>query len=245
MSAEGSTTVITGTLGGGKSLCAVDLGMERLALGGTVSANIPIYRDKVAKWMEEEEGKIMDQNRLHILEQDTIEDFQNFAIRGTSRLPAMLILDEAALDLNARDWKSRTDGEFNFVILARKLRIELIFIAQDASDIDKQIRKKMQREIHCRSLKNLFEFANLPVFVRVPYTIQINGKPWRGKPQVMWKAKSWGMFDSHALHGEKAKLYAALPEADDKPLQTVIKNPMPYVTAAAVAAGAAAITTIL
>lgn len=242
---EGSTTVITGTLGGGKSLCATDLGMDRLALGGTVITNIPMHVDRIAQWMRDEQGKHMDEKRLVLMKQDSIANFQDVAQRGTERLPVMMILDESALDLNARDWQNRTDGEFNFVILARKLRIDLIFIAQDATDIDKQIRKKMQREIHCRSLKDLFQEIKIPVFVRVPYTIQINGKPWRGRPSVHWKAKSWGMFDSHALHGEKAQLYGALAQADDTELRNVIDNPAPYYTAIAAAAVAAAATTIM
>jgi len=242
---EGSTTVITGTLGGGKSLCAVDLGMDRLAIGGTVITNIPMYREKIRTWLEEEHGKRMDDSRLILLNQDTISNFQQFAKRGTGKLPVMLILDEAALDLNARDWKDRNEGEFNFVILARKLRIDLVFIAQDATDIDKQIRKKMQREIHCRSLKNLFEFLSLPIFVRVPYTIQINGKPWRGKPIIKWKAQSWGMFDSHALHGQRAKDYEKLEEAPDDPLEDIIKNNKPYYAIMAMAAITALIVTFL
>lgn len=243
---EGSTTVITGTLGGGKSLCAVDMGMDRVSLGGTVITNIPVdpYRDKWEKWMRDEHGKVMDHERLIQLKQDSMEGFERFAKRG-SRWPVMLILDEAALDLNARDFKRRTDSELNFVVLARKLTIDLVFIAQDASDIDKQIRKKMQKEIHCRSLKDLWEEVKLPLFVRVPYTIQINGKPWRRKASVHWKAQSWGYFDTKALHGKKAKEFEALDTAKDSDLENVVKNTTPYYATAALAALVAGITATL
>lgn len=242
---EGSTTVITGTLGGGKSLAAVDFAMDRLALGGTVLTNIPMYRDKLEEWMRDEWGLKMDQSRLIDIGQESIENFQNVAVRGNSKVPSMMVLDEAALDLNARDWKNRTDEEFNFVVLARKLRIDLIFIAQDATDMDKQIRKKMQTEIHCRSMMNYFEGFKLPLFFRVRYTIQLNGKPWRRGVDVKWKAQSWGMFDSHALHGEKASLYAALGVANEQELEQVITDAKPYYVATAVAAAASALVTIL
>lgn len=245
MSTEGSTVCITGTLGGGKSLCAVDIGMDRLALGGTVLSNIPMDREKLARWMRDEQGKHMDQSRLVQIGQESIENFQDVAIRGNDRIPTMMLLDEAALDLNAHDWKSRSKEEFNFVVLARKLRIDLVFIAQDATDIDKQIRKKMQREIHCRSLMTMWDEVKVPLFVRVHYTIQLNGKPWRRKVEVKWKAQSWGMFDSHALHGEKAKLYAALDVAKTEELEEVVKDARPYYAVAGIAAMASAATIIL
>lgn len=245
MSVEGSTTCITGTLGGGKSLCAVDMGMDRLARGGTVLSNIPMNRERLAQWMRDEHGKHMDQSRLIEIGQESIDNFQDMAVRGNAKLPTMMLLDEAALDLNARDWKSRTDEEFNFVVLARKLKIDLVFIAQDAADIDKQIRKKMQKEIHCRSLMSMFDEVKVPLFVRVHYSIQLNGKPWRRKVEVKWKAQSWGMFDSYALHGEKAKLYAALNIANDAELEEVVKDARGYYYAVACAAVASGLVTIL
>lgn len=231
MRVEGSTTVITGTLGGGKSLAAVDLGMDHLSKGGTVIANIPIYREKVAAWMKDEFGLVMDQKRLVLLDQASIADFQNLAMRGNDRHTVMMLLDEAALDVGARDWKKHSDEQFNFVVLCRKLKIDLVLIAQDANDIDKRIRQKMQTEINCRSLMNLpviGDFIRLPVFIRVRYTIELGKKPWRTGAKWSWKAPSWGMFDSHALHGAKAEMFGALEQSAASDLERVKYNPLPY-----------------
>lgn len=242
---EGSTTVITGTLGGGKSLCGVDIGMDRLVEGGTMLTNIPMYRDKIAQWMEEEYGLIMDQDRLKILSQESINNFQDLAIRGTPENPVMMVLDEAALDVGARDWAKHSDEQFNFVVLCRKLYIDLVLIAQDSNDIDKRIRQKMQTEIHCRSMMNFFDWARIPIFIRVPYTVEMGKKPWRRKPSWHWKAKSWGMFDSHALHGGKAKMFAALEECKTGKLQRKQYNPLPYYVALGTSTATATISCLL
>lgn len=248
MSIEGSTTVITGTLGGGKSLAAVDIGMEHLSRGGTLITNIPVYAEKIKAWMAVEFGLIFDPARLILLEQASIADFQNFARRGNDKQTVLMLLDEAALDVGSRDWKDHSDEQFNFVILCRKLKIDLVLIAQDANDIDKRIRQKMQREIHCRSLKNMPYIGSLfavPIFIRVTYTIEMGKKPWRTGGEAFWKAQSWGMFDSHALHGEKAKIFGALEVADAAPLQRIQYDTSPYFYAAAATVVASTITTCL
>lgn len=241
---EGSTRVITGTLGGGKSMAAVDEALEHLSKGGTVITNIPIYRDKVAEWMRDEFGLIMDQKRLVLLDQASIGDFQNLAQRGNEKNTVMMVLDEAALDIGARDWKAHSDEQFNFVILCRKLIIDLVLIAQDANDVDKRIRQKMQTEVHCRSLMNLPVLAGLvrlPIFIRVNYTVEVGKKPWRTGAKFFWKAQSWGFYDSHALHGAKASMYAALEVADSSDLARVKYERWPYV----LAVGTAFVTSVL
>ncbi|WP_438479841.1 zonular occludens toxin domain-containing protein [Oleiharenicola lentus] len=245
MSVEGSSTIITGTLGGGKSMCAVDMAMEHLSLGGTVVTNIPIFSDKVASWMLEEFGLIFDPTRLILLNQASIADFENHAVRGNQKIAAMMVLDEAALDLNAKDHAQVSRETFNFVVLVRKLRIHLVFIAQDANDVAKQIRGKMQKEIHCRSLMNFWEGIRIPLFVRVPYTLEVGKKPWRRKAKWSWKARSWGFFDSHALHGAKATIYGALQEAASSDLQRRQYDVKPYYAALATSSLAAALICLL
>jgi len=221
---EGSTTVITGTLGGGKSLAGADAVMEHLSKGGTAITNIEMDRESLRKWMHEEYGLVMDDKRLVLLSKATIADFHNLAQRGNEKHTVLMVLDEAALDIGARSWKDHSDEQFNFVILCRKLIIDLVLIAQDANDIDKRIRGKMQREIHCRSLLKLpflGGISGLPIFIRVTYSIEVGKKPWRVGAQFFWKAQSWGHYKSHALHGAKAQIFEALEQSDSSDLQRV------------------------
>lgn len=242
---EGSATIITGSLGGGKGLCAVDLALEHLSYGGTVVTNIPCYVDRVAQWMRDEFGLIYDPARFVQLKQSTVRNFHELAVRGNQDNTVLMILDEAALDISARDWSTLPDEVFNFVVLARKLKIDLVLVAQDANDVDKRIRQKMQREIHCRSLKNFLPWLQLPVFVRVEYALSLGKKPWRRRATWHYKSESWGMFDSHALHGEKAEAFSALAEAKGGSLERVQYDPKPYYAIAAVTTIVSALTVCL
>jgi hypothetical protein len=238
MNQEGSTAIITGALGSGKTLAGADFGMNHLSYGGTVITNMPMYRDKLRTWMDEEFGLVMDDDRLRLLGRTSISNFHNLAMRGSEGNTVMMILDEAALDVGARDWAKHSDEQFNFVVLCRKLCIDLVLIAQDSVDVDKRIRGKMQREIHCRSLMKFWDGVKIPIFIRVPYTLEVGKKPWRRRPTWHWKAQSWGYFDSHGLHGEKAEIFGALEQAKSAPLQRKKYDPLPYY----LALGSSAIT---
>jgi len=243
---EGSTTIITGTLGGGKSAHAVELLMEWLASGLTVVTNIEVYPEEIARWLKEEYGKIFDPDRLRVIKAETMDDFHQYAVRG-----AAFVIDEAALDVGARDWAKHSDAQFNFVILVRKLRIHLVLIAQDANDIDKRIRQKMQTEVHCRSLMNMWTVPGedpifkLPIFVRVRYTIQLGKKPQRTGCKFQWKSKAFGLYNSHALHGKKAKDFESLGEASDIPLESVTYDRAAYAAIVVSAAIGGAVTSLL
>jgi hypothetical protein len=94
-------------------------------------------------------------------------------------------------------------------------------------------------------LKNIPGFAGLPVFIRVHYTLEAGKKPWRTKWKFHWKSQSWGYFDSHGLHGARAKEFAALDQADSTDLER-IKYPLwPYATIGAATVAAAAASTCL
>lgn len=233
---EGSTKIITGTLGAGKSLAGADEGLEKLTLGGVVITNLEYYPEKIAEWMRIEYALKFDPSRLVILKRASIADFQNFAMRGNEKRTVTMILDEAALDIGARDWQKHSDEQFNFVILCRKLGIDLVLIAQDANDIDKRIRAKMQQEVHCRSLMKmpfLDGLIKLPIFIRVTYSIELGKKPMRLGAKWFWKAQSWGMYNTKALHGAKAQLFEALEQAPLDDLERIEYSVWPYMLAGA------------
>jgi len=225
---EGSTTVITGSLGGGKTLYGAGMMMDRLSRGATCITNVVVYPEKIAQWIRDEFGLIFDPARLVILSQASIRNFHELAVRGNDENATFMLLDESALDLNSRDWQTLSRDLFNFVVLCRKLGIELCLIAQDATDIDKQLRKKMQREVHCRSLKNLpfLGAFKLPIFIRVTYVLTVGSKPWRTGVNMTWKGDAWGYFDSKALHGEKALQFNQLAVAKSERLGRVQFDPV-------------------
>jgi len=237
---EGSTTIVTGTLGSGKTLLGVEMGMDHLTYGGTLVTNIPLHVEKIAAWMQEEFGLILDAERVIQLNARSIRNFHDLAIRGNQENSVMMVLDEAGFDINAKDHASLEEETRNFVALCRKMTIDLVLISQSSLDVAKQIRCKMQNEIHCRSLNNFWEGVKLPIFLCVRYTLAVGQKPMRRSVKVKWKAQSWGMFDSMALHGERAEIFAALNEAKRGKLKRVEYDPLPYY----LAAGSSTLTTI-
>lgn len=247
--AEGSTTGITGSLGGGKTLHGVELMMERIALGGVVSTNVPLYPDKIGKWLRGEYGLKLDEKRIRLLGNASIRDFHSFAVRGGSRVGAMMVLDEAALDLNAHDHRSLARETFNFVVLCRKMGIDLIIITQDAGDVDVQIRKKFQKEIHCRCLKKFLSagglLPELPIFVRVTYVLELGKKPMRQGAKFAFGSPAFGMYDTHALHGSKALEFSKLEMATDEPLERIKYPVWPYAVAGGLGTVASAVSTSL
>lgn len=220
---EGSTTIITGPLGGGKTQLGAEMGLDHLASGGTLITNVPMkkYVSEITRWMADEWSVVYDPERHRELDVSSIKDFQNYSLRGGSINKVMLLLDEASMDLRARDWKQNSKEQEDFVKLCRKLKVDLVFISQLAGQLDKNIRDLIQYEWHCRSMKNFWDAIELPLFLRIRYQHVQGQKPLRREIQVRWKSFAWGKFDSFALHGERAKMYLALETASDAPLQKI------------------------
>lgn len=72
---------------------------------------------------------------------------------------SLLILDEAALDFDARKWDSFPPDAVEFVKIHRHMRIDIIFISQSLTDIDKKIRTCAEQYISVS--KGLFGFSRL------------------------------------------------------------------------------------
>jgi len=237
MIAEGYCALVSGALGSGKSLYGAERIIQHLALGGTCITNMQMVEEQIKVTLRKQFGVVYDPSRLVQIDPDSIKNFHDFARRGGARLPVLMVLDEAALDHNARNWRDRTEEAFHMVVLCRKLGIMLLFIAQDAEDLDSQLRRKFAEEISCRSLSKLLLLENgrhigLPLFVRVRLTDKMGKVRGQGKHRlgwsIRWGSPAFGCYLTHALHGAKGKLFGALQEAEDKPLQ---KIPYDYTTA--------------
>lgn len=72
---------------------------------------------------------------------------------------SLLILDEAALDFDARKWDSFPPAAIEFVKLHRHYKLDIVFISQSLSDIDKKIRSCAEQYIYI--VKGLFGFSRV------------------------------------------------------------------------------------
>lgn len=159
--------VYTGTVGSGKSYHAMYeavLKVKSLRKRAGVVANFPI------KFTEREVKKGIDK-RWHFL------DGENLTPAALIRLSvendwlghessSLLIIDEAAVYFNARDWqlsgKQRMEW-IKFFAQSRKFGYDVIMIAQDVRMIDRQIRSIAEYTVKHIKLRNYIWLKLLPV----------------------------------------------------------------------------------
>lgn len=128
---------ITGKLGSGKSLAAVMRVYQAMRVGRRVASNIDLFPEAVlppwsrAVWMR-------------LPDQPSVEDLDGLGIGNESHdedRNGILVLDECATWLNAREWGGQErKGLIDWFLHARKRGWECYFIVQDLSLLDKQVR---------------------------------------------------------------------------------------------------------
>jgi len=240
VAAEGSLEFFCGALRSGKTSFAFERGLEHMLVGGTVVTNIEPYREVIRTWMHEDHGLEFDDSRLIQVEDGT--DMWKSAVKGTDNLATMLLVDEAHVEHNARDYQKTVAEQLMFNTMVGKLGVKVVYITQDLNNVDKQFRRMAQRITYCRNLKQFKLFGFLPfpfnLFVRVPYVCGPGVQPMKQSPEVTFRPLSWGMFNSHALVGRAERTFADLAVANTKPLRRIPKpvKPMDWDKWAAIAA---------
>ena len=134
------TYAVTGKLGGGKTLFAVQQAVNRLEKGLKVAANVDLYPERFFKpWWDQSRVRFM-----RVPDRPSREDLDALGIGNETSdetKNGLLILDEAATILNARTFQNEGRSDMiDWFLHARKLGWDLIFISQSLSMLDKQIR---------------------------------------------------------------------------------------------------------
>lgn len=143
--------VVTGKLGGGKTLMSVSRIREYLLAGRKVATNLDIYPEKMlGKYMKNTKlfrlPDIPDIQSLKALplgyEGDKIDESRN----------GLLVLDECGIFLNSRNWKDPERAPVNaFFKLLRKLRWDAILIIQDIENLDSDARRTIaEHVVYCK-----------------------------------------------------------------------------------------------
>lgn len=239
--AEGSLEFYCGGLGSGKTSFAFERGLERMLRGGTVVTNIQPIRPVIRQWFAEEHGLEFDDSRLVEIE-DSGDPWKNARV-GSADLPSMLIIDEAHVEHNARDWAKSSAAQMLFNTMARKLKVDVVYITQDLNNVDKQFRRMAQVVWYCRNARQrkfLFGLFQFPfnVFFRVPYICGPGVPPQAQAPEVCLRPVSWGMFKTDHLVGKAASTFSVLQAAEASPLKRIPKPPRPRDWSVPIAAAA-------
>ena len=146
--------VMTGKLGGGKTLCSVGRIRDRLRSGCRVATNLDL--DLVAMFGP----KVRDLNVIRIPDKPLIDDMHGIGIGNTSydeNLNGLLVLDECGTWFNSRNWSDKTRKPVNdWFLHARKLGWDVILIIQDIKLLDSQAREALaEHTVFCKRMDRI------------------------------------------------------------------------------------------
>ncbi|PSU56796.1 zonular occludens toxin domain-containing protein [Photobacterium phosphoreum] len=151
--------VVTGKLGGGKSIMSVSKIREYLNRGATVATNL----DLNLKFLVGRKAKMC--RVLRVPDKPDVYDLQSIGVgnptfqrgkRDESK-NGLLVLDECGTWFNSRSWNDKGRQELiNWLLHARKLGWDIIFIVQHLSVIDKQARLTLaEHVVYCKRTDRL------------------------------------------------------------------------------------------
>lgn len=223
---------VNGRPGGGKSLAMAELIYKQLRHGRNVIANFDINMDyfkrcrhpeKLGKFIYVTNAELTTQAYRNI-DQKTKRysyidglwgfalNFHDFTIKGNKfERQTLIVLDECAGLFNSRTFNARDRLTWlDFFSKHRKLGYTVYLIAQDDSQLDKQVREMFHKQIECRcvtSMKLFGKFLALlcggNLFIRITrdYTLM---KPMRKKDskeysQFYTGRKFYNFYDSYEL----------------------------------------------
>ena len=147
--------VYEGRLGGGKTYHAVKYMCKYFASGGVVCSNIMLNLEAVKEYLRLRFHWEYQKGQFIYLEDDQINQFYKHTPAGTPDTPSLVVIDEAHIWLNARDWANVLREMLVFLSQSRKCFTDIIFISQSALNLDKQIMRLVQYIWRFRDLKKL------------------------------------------------------------------------------------------
>ena len=150
--------VVTGRLGGGKSLVSVGRMVEYLERAALVATNVDLDLAKLPRTARRPNiVRLPDMPTAHDLEglgkgNETTDEAKN----------GLLLLDEGGMLFNARQYQDAgRQAVINWFLHSRKLGWDVLLIVQSLSMLDKQIREALaEMVVICRRLDRL----RIPLF---------------------------------------------------------------------------------
>ncbi|EEZ3328896.1 hypothetical protein D1O90_005074, partial [Escherichia coli] len=159
-----SVYFVTGRLGGGKTLAAVDKIREYLTAGRRVATNLDLNLEHL---MPSGSRAVV----TRVPDKPRIEDLIALGKgcddgKHTESKFGLLVLDECLTWLNSRTWNDKSRlAVLDWFLHARKMRWDIIFIMQNVDACDAQLRDSLcEHFVQCRRLDRLrlFKVIKLP-----------------------------------------------------------------------------------
>ena len=187
--------IVTGHLGSGKSLLAVQRAFDYLRAGKRVASNITLNLDAGLPPMSKATAiklpYIPTGEHLEALGSGYEGDYDEDKF-------GLLILDEAGSWLNSRDWSNKDRrGLFTWVTHARKHGWDVMLIVQDMESMDAQIRRSVcELYVSCSRLDRV-KLPYLPVRLPRVHVATARYKGPSGSKVDRWYTRGTDMFKAY------------------------------------------------
>jgi zona occludens toxin (predicted ATPase) len=142
--------IVTGKLGAGKTLYTVMMLFDALCSGRTVVTNIAVNWEEMVSLARRVKRVVLDPRQLIKIDPAADKNWHKHIPFGTDKGFVEVYLDEIHLFFNARDWaKTNTENKslLSFLTQSRKARVNVTFIAQEITTIEKQFRVLAEWEL--------------------------------------------------------------------------------------------------
>lgn len=162
-----SITLFTGTPGSGKSFHCTEIVVNSLKKGINIITNYPIDTSKI----KDMKGEYIHLSEKYITVEYLKKHAKKYHVKGKEK-QTIVIIDEAQLLFNSRDWNSPDRKEWcSFFTIHRHLGFDFILATQKDDFIDKQIRglieyNHIHRNLKKSKLNNIFPFMPT-IFVEI------------------------------------------------------------------------------
>jgi len=216
-------------VGAGKSYYTATRILAHLAEGGSVRASTTfgLLWEKAKELGRERWGKEFEDGQYDTFPQEDIPRLHEVTPCGTDDCPVLVVVDEAHIELNARDWGDKSKRPFfNWLTQSRHQNTDVIFISQAAANMDKQIARLATRVIRMRNLVGwqIPGIGKWPLKQFVIGTYDRDGKTLQNR-RFVWHDKGvFGVYDSKVMRSAHKRAEGIVPRRNLK--RSTKKNPM-------------------
>lgn len=152
-------TLVTGVIGGGKTTYAMLETLKHLAKGLYVRTNVDYCFNECQAFCRVHYGVEIQRNQIKSFpDKEGVTEWWDLIDWGTEQEPVLAVIDEAQNFWGSRDWQATQEKHksmLSFLTQSRKAGVNVIFITQDAGNVDKQFRVLAQQIISCRNMANI------------------------------------------------------------------------------------------
>lgn len=231
--ADAIIEIFTGRLGGGKTYSAVERVIQLFRQGGICYTNVQLNMDYIKPFIARKYGIEIDCGKQYVyLDNGKIGSFHNHVSAGSDEIPALVLIDEAHLFFNSRDWSKTSRDVLTFLTQTRKVRINVIMITQHQDNIDKQFRRLVQYYWTFRDMKK-FRLPLLGIYWPLNQILQvcIDGQDGKTIMHKIFKHKDKDIFNCYESKSLLVDLHLKKLSDADKPQIKKLKKsfPMKYI----------------